>query len=242
MAALGGSTTLDLTHVIYDESSRLSLALALVTLSPILLMASYAALAVQTREYVILVMWAGQFAGEWLNGVLKHTIKQDRPNESLGSGYGFPSSHSQYMGYFAAFLMCHLYFRHRFSTTGSEVLDHLWRIVVYTGLCFWAGAVAYSRYYLGYHNEYQILWGLAIGVMLGVSVYVLAELIPTRRPLSILGRIKTFIVTNPLSTWIQIRDGWAIWGDGGREEEWTRWRLRWEHEWRTRGETNKRTE
>ena len=117
----------------------------------------------QTREYVILAMWAGQFANEGLNIVIKYMVKQDRPDgmqsrrwrkrilmelllaEALGSGYGFPSSHSQYMGYFAAFLMCHLYFAHRFSSTGSAVLDALWRLVVYLVLCFWAGSVAYSR-------------------------------------------------------------------------------------------------
>jgi dolichyldiphosphatase len=80
-----------------DDSSYFSLALALVTLSPILLMVrtrcfypchpplssayqpAYAALALQTREYTIIMMWAGQFAGEVLNIVLKRAVKQGRP-------------------------------------------------------------------------------------------------------------------------------------------------------------------
>ncbi|KAM6497166.1 hypothetical protein JOM56_007639 [Amanita muscaria] len=221
---------LELTYVLYDDSSWLSLVLALVTLSPILLMASYAALTVYTREYIILVMWTGQFANEGLNYVLKHAIKQDRPDEKLGDGYGFPSSHSQYMAYFSAFLICHLYFRHRFSSTGSTILDALWRFLVYLFLVFWAGAVAYSRYYLEYHNEHQILWGLAIGAAVGVALYVFAELVPTRRPLSMLGQFKTFLLINPVSTWFQLRDGWAVWSDGGHEEEWVRWRIRWEQQ------------
>ncbi|KAF8635034.1 hypothetical protein AX15_000572 [Amanita polypyramis BW_CC] len=191
--------------------------------------ASYAALAVQTREYVILAMWAGQFANEGLNLVLKHIVKQDRPNETL-NGYGFPSSHSQYMGYFSAFLVCHLYFTHKFSSTGSAVLDALWRLVVYLFLCFWAGVVAYSRYHLGYHNEHQIFWGLAIGAFTGLSVYVLAQLIPTRLPHSPLGQFKVFLLTNPVSTWFQLRDGWGVWPDGGREDEWVRWRIRWDQQ------------
>lgn len=91
-----------------------------------------------------------------------------------------------------------------------------------------------ARYYLGYHNEYQILWGLAIGAVFGVFVYVLAEFIPTRRPHSLLGRFKTFLLINPVSTWFQLRDGWAVWPDGGREDEWVRWRIRWDQQ-RKRG-------
>jgi dolichyldiphosphatase len=41
--------------------------------------ASYAALAVQTREFLVITMWAGQFAGELLNWVIKRIIKQERP-------------------------------------------------------------------------------------------------------------------------------------------------------------------
>jgi membrane-associated phospholipid phosphatase len=71
-----------------------------------------------------------------------------------GNGYGFPSSHSQYMGYFAAFLVCHMYFTHRFPSAGS-VLDALWRFIVYSVLYSWAGAVAYSRYVLCLCNFYM---------------------------------------------------------------------------------------
>ena len=63
----------------------------------------------------------------------------------MGPGYGFPSSHSQWMGYFAAFLLCHLAFRHRFAGTGSRVLDAARMLVVWGGVAAWAGAVAFSR-------------------------------------------------------------------------------------------------
>ncbi|KAJ7105455.1 PAP2-domain-containing protein [Mycena crocata] len=224
----GPQASLDLTHVLYDDSSYFSLLLALITLSPILLMPAYAALAVQTREYLIIMMWAGQFAGEVLNLVLKHAIKQGRPSYSAANGYGFPSSHSQYMGYFASFLMLHLYFRHRFATTGYKVLDWAWRAAIYTALAAWAFIVAYSRYYLRYHSIAQILWGFGIGVALGTSFYTVCELIPRRWPESIFGTLKSFLVQNPVSTWLQIRDGWDVWADGGREAEWIRWRAEWD--------------
>lgn len=138
---------------------------------------AYAALAVWTRELLFLEMWAGQMLCEAFNWVLKHIIKEDRPNgelvpvygslldyaplgipsetgeigadehsaESMGPGYGFPSSHSQWMGYFAAFLLCHFTFRHRFVSTGFRVLDGARTLVLYTGIISWSAAVAYSR-------------------------------------------------------------------------------------------------
>ncbi|KAG2075632.1 hypothetical protein BDR04DRAFT_1005067 [Suillus decipiens] len=221
--------SLELTHVIYDASSDISFVLALLTLSPILLMPAYAALAVQTRELTIINMWAGQFLSEGLNLVLKHSFKQERPDDSQLhlNGYGFPSSHSQYMGYFSAFLICHVYFRHRFASTGFVMLDQLFRVAVYLGLAVWCAIVAYSRVNLLYHTPHQVKWGLGIGVVLGVSHYVCTELLPAKLPDSMFGRIRSAIVNHPISVWLQLRDGWGVWADGGREVEWKQWRTEW---------------
>lgn len=66
--------------------------------------------------------------------------------DDLGDGYGFPSSHSQWMGYFASFLILHFTVRHRFVPTGYRLLDYASIIVLYSGILGWAGAVAFSRY------------------------------------------------------------------------------------------------
>jgi len=84
------------------------------------------------------------------------------------------------------------------------------------------------RYYLGYHNAHQIYWGLGIGTTLGVSLYFTLSIIPTCYPNSIFGKVKKAILNNPVSIFLQIRDGWSIWADGGRSEEWQRWRREWE--------------
>jgi len=150
-------------------------------------MASYASLVVFTRELTILIMLAGQVLSEASNYLLKHVIKQPRPNADLGDGYGFPSSHSQWMAYFATFLICHVGYRHRFIPTGNKFVDLLLPLAVALGLIAWAGGVAYSRYALGYHSASQVLWGVWIGIIFGSTVYTLAELIPTRRPKSFFG-------------------------------------------------------
>ena len=159
----------------------------------------------------------------------------------LGDGYGFPSSHSQWMAYFATFLICHVRFRHRFTPTGNKYVDLLLRLAVVLGLVAWAGGVAFSRsvfcppqvikadwwasrYALGYHSASQVLWGVGIGVAFGTVFYTLAELVPTRRPKSFLGTIRTWILANEVSTWFRLRDGWLLWEDAGREVEWQAWR------------------
>jgi len=157
---IGTLEALDLTHVLCENppllclakpfslvhldnpASSTSLALALVTLTPILLMvwyihaivahqphiyttpwgfqACYGALSIVTRDALILNMWLGQLACEGFNGILKNVFKEERPDGAdlvsllielnrgpqlsrdfvvgkLGIGYGWPSSHSQFM-------------------------------------------------------------------------------------------------------------------------------------------------
>jgi len=77
---VGVLEALDLTHVLYNPASNTSLALALVTLSPILLMACYGALSIVTRDALILNMWLGQLACEAFNGALKNIFKEERPD------------------------------------------------------------------------------------------------------------------------------------------------------------------
>ena len=82
--------------------------------------------------------------------------------------------------------------------------------------------------YLGYHTKTQVLWGVGIGIGLGVSTYVTAELIPVHYPNSVPGRFRKAVLLHPISTWIRIKDGWAVWDDGGREVEWQEWRRQYE--------------
>ncbi|KAF8269769.1 hypothetical protein EI94DRAFT_1771085 [Lactarius quietus] len=203
--------SLDLTHVLYNSSSNFALAMALVTLSPILLMASpsYAALAIFTREITIINMWAGQFCCEAFNLAVKRL---------RGQRLWLSSSHSQYMAYFATFLILHLHFKHKFASQAS----------VYLAIVAWAVTVAYSRYHLSYHSVSQILWGLLYphGTNSGP------------RPNSLLGKARAFLLMNPVSTWLRIRDGWAVWSDSGTENQWQLWQREWRKRTKTRLHVN----
>jgi dolichyldiphosphatase len=84
------------------------------------------------------------------------------------------------------------------------------------------------RYYLQYHTPIQVLSGLALGALFGSAYFALVELWPVRAPESIAGRLRTWLVANPASTWLRVRDGWAVWDDGGFESAWGVWRREWE--------------
>jgi len=226
MASNSTLSALALTHVLYDASSHKSELAALVTLSPILLMPAYAGIIVKTRELTVINMVAGQLASDLFNSVLKHIVKQERPNSMLGDGYGFPSSHSQYMGYFSTFLLLHLTFRHKFVSYGPELklINTLQRTLLYFTIMSWAAGVCFSRYYLAYHTPPQVLAGYSIGLVLAIVHYFATE--PTSPTSSCYWR--TRLLDSSLAQYLRIRDGWAVYTDGGAEEEYFAWRRKWD--------------
>lgn len=85
-----------------------------------------------------------------------------------------------------------------------------------------------GRYHLTYHTPHQIIWGAMIGVCTGTSHYLLTELYPTRYPTSLIAKLRSAILDSPIARWVRIRDGWALWNDGGKEHEYERWRNAWD--------------
>lgn len=85
-----------------------------------------------------------------------------------------------------------------------------------------------QRFHLTYHTRSQVLWGFGVGCTFGALIYTTTELVPRWRPQSGLGRLRMAIVAHPISTWFRLKDGWSIWADGGQEEEWQQWKIRWD--------------
>jgi len=97
--------------------------------------------------------------------------------EILGEGYGMPSSHAQFMAFFAVYVTLYLIHRFPHSKRGIKsnvrtAKDSIWirlleSIIVLAG----ASTVAYSRIYLQYHTFLQVVAGMGIGAVLGASWY-----------------------------------------------------------------------
>jgi dolichyldiphosphatase len=83
-------------------------------------------------------------------------------------------------------------------------------------------------YHLTYHSARQVIWGVGIGMIFGSAYYTLVELIPSRAPNSLLGRARSSVLSHPVSIWLRIRDGWSVYPDGGTEEQWKAWKIRWD--------------
>lgn len=118
-------------------------------------------------------MFAGQLACEALNFALKRLIKEERPRQIHGKGYGMPSSHSQFVAFWSVSLTLFLLVRHnppKFLRGRAQSSIHrpwslLERVVVSLGAMVIAAATAWSRVYLNYHTPKQVLIGCGAGVM-----------------------------------------------------------------------------
>jgi dolichyldiphosphatase len=84
----------------------------------------------------------------------------------IGKGYGMPSSHSQFVAFFAVSLSLFLILRHvPTSTTSYSPTTLAERVLLSVVACLGAGAVAASRVYLNYHTPKQVWVGVGAGVI-----------------------------------------------------------------------------
>ena len=158
-----------LTYVVYDKDDKyLGFLLALFTLLPIFLMVMYVTLVLARRNLHTVYVLALQLANEAFNYVLKNTFKEPRPDSSDRTGdYGFPSNHSQFMAFFAAYWSLYFLFR-----KNSKFSHGFYTGVITLGIVTGSAITCYSRFYLGYHSPTQIYGGIFFGIIFGVVSFV----------------------------------------------------------------------
>ena len=185
---------LAVTHVYYSPHDPFSLVSAYLALIPQALMVIYVTLIYARREIEVVLMFAGQLLCELANWILKRLIKEDRPKgtyfprswsswvdevEILGEGYGMPSSHSQFMAFFAVYVA--LYLLHRYPSPPSNNYSLLYRtrktalvirLLQSTIVLCGASLVCMSRIYLRYHTPRQVIAGAGTGAFLGIAWYI----------------------------------------------------------------------
>jgi dolichyldiphosphatase len=124
---------------------------------------------------------------EAANWLMKRYIKEERPKQMYGKGYGMPSSHAQFVCFFSIYLALFLLLRHQphptQTYTPSPLVERVLLSLVALGS---AAAVAASRVYLNYHTPKQVLVGCSAGAVLAVAWFV-------------------------ATTWLR-RVGWLAWG------------------------------
>ncbi|EFX05210.1 dynein heavy chain [Grosmannia clavigera kw1407] len=212
----------------------------------------YATLLWSTREAEVALAFAGQLGCEAVNLVLKRLIKEERPRHhhtalglgmalpdpGLGNGpdadqlhhlpfrrgYGMPSSHAQFAGYWAVTIALFLLVRYRGQNRipqnrqRQESPQNSWslaeRVATSTAAFVVAVLVAWSRVYLHYHTPRQVLVGFAAGLLVGFAWFAATTFV--RR----CGLLR-WVLALPPARWLRIRDlaaeedapqaGWEKW-------------------------------
>ncbi|KAK4550723.1 hypothetical protein LTR36_000302 [Oleoguttula mirabilis] len=213
--------SLSLTHVHYNAADPLSHLSAYLALVPQALVITYVALVWSTREIEVLLMFAGQMGCEALNWILKRSIREERPTQMHGKGYGMPSSHAQFVAFFSTFLTLFLLVRHNPNhphASSTHVPTPYWQRLALALLSMGcAGAVAQSRIYLNYHTQKQVFAGVAAGALCAVAWFLA---ISAARHY---GLVEALLETPP-ARFLRLRD--LVVHEDLVDAGWERWELR----------------
>ncbi|XP_017703860.1 PREDICTED: dolichyldiphosphatase 1 isoform X4 [Rhinopithecus bieti] len=122
--------------------------LAYLSLSPVFVIVGFVTLIIFKRELHTISFLGGLALNEGVNWLIKNVIQEPRPcggpHTAVGTKYGMPSSHSQFMWFFSIYSFLFLYLRMH-QTNNARFLDLLWRHVLSLGLLAAAFLVSYSR-------------------------------------------------------------------------------------------------
>jgi membrane-associated phospholipid phosphatase len=149
------------TSVEIDPALPLQHLLAAASTLPLLLLASLCAQIASRRDLHSMALFCGLLLNQALNATLKALVAAPRPQPSIHPAFdaaspnGWPSDHSQFMGFLLAF----------FALWGSRRwrAPPVLRAACMGALALSAVAVAASRVALRYHSAGQAAAGLAIG-------------------------------------------------------------------------------
>lgn len=132
-----------------------------------------------------------------------------------GKGYGMPSSHAQFVAFFAVSFTLFLLIRHvPIKSTSYSPSTFQERLLLSLLACLCAGAVAASRVYLNYHTPRQVWAGVAAGTIFAVVWFIATTFLhksgiiewALETPISRKLRVRNLITTE------DIQDaGWGRW-------------------------------
>lgn len=164
-------------------------------------------------------MFCGQMACEASNFALKRILKEERPRQMHGKGYGMPSSHAQFVAFFSVSLTLFLLLRHvpRQITPNYRPWYFIERLGLSILALAGAGIVAWSRVYLSYHTPKQVLVGVLAGSVAAVAWFIIVAVI---RNIGLLD----FVLELPLVRFFRVRD--LVIEEDLSQAGWERWEAR----------------
>ncbi|POO01610.1 Phosphatidic acid phosphatase type 2/haloperoxidase [Trema orientale] len=158
-----------LTHVRYQRGDQLGHFLAWISLVPVFIsLGGFVSHFIFRRELQGMFFALGLLVSQFINELVKKSVQQARPETcallEMCDSHGWPSSHSQYMFFFAMYFTLLT-----FKSTGVWDTNKK----VFVNSLHWSLALLtmYSRVYLGYHTVAQVFAGAALGIVVGASWY-----------------------------------------------------------------------
>lgn len=161
----GRLTSFSLTLVEYERGDNIGLLMALLSLAPIFAVVMYTTLVCSRRDIRTVAMLLGQLLNVVLNEILKVILVQERPS-GYHEGYGMPSNHAQFVGFFMACWLSHLLARWPYVRKTRKQFP--WDdFVLIVGTLMVGSGTCVSRIYLNYHTPMQVIVGLFVGTGFG---------------------------------------------------------------------------
>lgn len=185
-----------LTHVRYQRGDRFGHFLAWVSLVPVFIsLGGFVSHFIFRRELQGMCFALGLLISQFINEVIKKSVQQARPETcallEMCDSHGWPSSHSQYMFFFAVYFTL-------LSYKGIVLLTGKYRWIA--SFAWWLLAVLtmHSRVYLGYHTVAQVFAGATLGIILGAVWFWVVN--------SVLFRYFPVIEESEFGRWFYIKD------------------------------------
>ncbi|XP_025112683.1 dolichyldiphosphatase 1-like isoform X3 [Pomacea canaliculata] len=176
--------------------------LAWSSLLPFCLGVSFVTLIAFRRDLHTISYFLGIVLNEATNLILKHIIQEPRPKrgrDNLYTEYGMPSSHTQFMWFFATYMVFFISVR---VYRNYNIIDDLWKIAVCTLSFLAAAVVTYSRIYLEYHTVGQVLCGAVLGIVNGTLWFAVVQFVLTP--------FFPLIAASPVGEFCMVRDSTLI--------------------------------
>lgn len=153
----------------YPQGDVIGKLLAYASLSPYALICSFITLILFRRDLHTMVYFLGILISEAINHVLKNIFRQPRPmTRKADDEYGMPSSHSQFLWFFAIYMLLFVWIRLKHLSNPNTIWMWIWKAAVSAGCVFASIVVSVSRVYLMYHTVSQVVIGSLLGSILAV--------------------------------------------------------------------------
>ncbi|XP_060517018.1 dolichyldiphosphatase 1-like [Cylas formicarius] len=171
---------LSLTLVEYPKGDILGKILAVISLAPFGIGSGFIALILFRRDLHTITFFLGTLCSEFVNHCLKHLICEKRPlrREDVYVEYGMPSSHAQFVWFFATYIIYFVVIRlHHMNN--NTIIENVSKFFILSSSLLLAIVVCISRVYLQYHTVWQVLCGALVGIIFATFWFALTYLVFT---------------------------------------------------------------